>query len=88
MEIEAAARRINRAAEAAAGAMMIMPVLMAAKYHHYRSVLDAAIVEHNADRCEIVVGTRVDGPVLVPFDRRALAVAGVKGHVSHRSPKG
>ena len=79
MEIEAAARRINRAAETAAGAMMIVPALMAATYHHYRSVLDA-IVEHNADRCEIVVGTRVDGPVLAPFDRRALAVAGVKGH--------
>ena len=80
MEIEAAARRINRAAETAAGAVMIVPALMAARYHHYRSVLDAAIVEHNADRCEIVVGTRVDGPVPVPFDRRALAIAGVKGH--------
>ena len=78
MEIEAAARRINRAAETAAGAMMIVPALMAARYHHYRSVLDAAIVEQT--RCEIVVGTRVDGPVLLPFDRRALALAGVKGH--------
>ena len=76
----AVARRINRAAEAAVGAMMIVSALMAARYHHYRSVLDAAIVEHNADRCEIVVGTRLDGPVLVPFDRRAVAVAGVKGH--------
>jgi len=73
----AVARRINRAAEAAVGAMMIVSALMAARY---RSVLDAAIVEHNADRCEIVVGTRLDGPVLVPFDRRAVAVAGVKGH--------
>jgi hypothetical protein len=60
--------------------MMIVPALMAARYHHHRAVLDAAIVEHNAERCEIVVGVRVEGPVLLPFDRRAIALARVKGH--------
>ena len=52
--------------------MIVDPALMAARDHHHRTVLDVAIVEHDADRREIVVGVRIEGPVLVPFDRRAV----------------
>jgi hypothetical protein len=38
-----------------------------------RSVLERAVVHHHADGREVVVGVRVEGPVLVPLDRRPVA---------------
>ena len=53
--------------------MIVNRTLMAARDHHHRTVLDPAIVEHDADRHEIVVGVRIKGPILVPFNRRTIA---------------
>jgi hypothetical protein len=59
---------------------------MAAGYHEHRPVLHIDIVEHDADRRETVVGVRVEGPILVPFDRRAIPgrfhveLAGIEPH--------
>ena len=63
---------------------------MAAGDHHHRAVLEVAIVEHDADRGEIVIGVRIKRPVLVPLDRRAITgrfhveLAGVE---AHRAPQ-
>ena len=47
--------------------------LVAAQHDHHRTVLHVDIVDHDADRGEIFVGVRVERPILVPFDRRAIA---------------
>ena len=48
------------AAEPGVGAVMIPDrASMAARYDHHRAVLGFAIVEHDADRCEIVIGDDV-----------------------------
>ncbi len=45
--------------------------LVAARDDQHRPVLHVDIVEHDADGGEVVVGVRVECPVLVPFHRRA-----------------
>ena len=63
---------------------------MAARQHQHRTVFERAIVEHDPDRRQVVIGMRIEGPILVPFDRRAVAgrlhveLAGVE---PHRAPQ-
>src|SRR6516225_2786420 len=90
-EIEIAARRIDRAAEPAVRAVMVVyRALMAARNHHHRTVPDLAIVEHDAHGSEIVVGVRIKGPVLMPLDRSPVPsrlhveLAGIE---AHRAPE-
>ena len=70
--------------------MVVDRAEMAARDHHHRAVLEVAIVEHDADRGEIVIGVRIKRPILVPFDRRAITsrlhveLAGVE---AHRAPQ-
>ncbi len=46
---------------------------VSARKHHQRPVVGSDIIEHDADRQHIVIGVRIEGPVLMPFDRRAAA---------------
>ena len=72
-EIDARIVGVDRAAESSVGAMMIVDrALMAARDHQHRAVFRGEIVEHDADRGEVVVGMRVERPILVPFDRGAV----------------
>src|SRR5579871_3730121 len=84
-QVKPAGFDVDRAAEACVRAVMVVGrPQMAAGKHHHRSVVRVAAVEHDADRGQIVVGVRVEGPVLVPFDGRPIAgrfhieLAGVK----------
>jgi hypothetical protein len=47
--------------------------LVAARHDHHRTVLHISIVDHDADRGEILVGVRVERQILVPLDRGAIA---------------
>ncbi len=71
-EVERAVVRIDRAAEIPVGVMVVGRALVAARHDHQGAVLGPAIVEHDADRQHVVVGVRVERPVLVPLDRRAV----------------
>src|SRR5215467_3304767 len=69
-QVETASLRVDRAAESPVAPVMVVDgALMAAGYHHHRSVLAVTIVEHDADGGEVVIGVRVERPVLVPLDR-------------------
>ena len=46
---------------------------MAAGNDHQRTVLHLHVVQHHADGGEVVVGVRVERPILVPFHCRAEA---------------
>ena len=48
---------------------------MAAGNDHQRAVLHRHVVEHHADGGEVVVGVRIERPVLMPLHRRAEAGA-------------
>ena len=86
-QVDVAFLRVHRAAEPSVRAVMVVDrPLVAARHDHHRAVLHVDIVEHDADRGEILVGVRVERPILVPFDRRAIAgrlhveLAGVEAH--------
>ena len=68
-------RGIHRAAEDAVGVVVVDRTAMAAGHDHQRAVRHLHVVEHHADRGEVVVGVRIERPVLVPFHRRAEAGA-------------
>jgi hypothetical protein len=51
--------------------MIVYRAQMAAWDHHHRTIIDRAIVEHDADGREIVVGVRIERPVLVPYSTGA-----------------
>jgi hypothetical protein len=53
--------------------MVVDRPLVAARHDHHRTVLHIDIVDHDANRGEILVGVRVERPILVPFDGRAIA---------------
>ena len=53
----------------AVGVVIVRGAAMAARYHQQRAVVARAVVEHHAHREEIVVGVRIEGPVLMPLDR-------------------
>src|SRR6266436_6668104 len=60
---------VHRAAEPSVRAMMVVDrPLVAARHDHHRTVLHVDIVDHDADRGEILVGVRVERPILVPLD--------------------
>ena len=72
-EVEAVARRLHGAAEAAVGAVVVEGrAAVAARQHHQRTVLLGGIVEQHAHGEQVVVGVRIEGPVLVPLHRRAV----------------
>ena len=64
---------IDGAAEAAAGVVVPDGTAVAARHHEQRPVVERAVVEHDPDRQQVVVGVRVERPVLMPLDRRAVA---------------
>ena len=72
-EVRLVPRRVHRAAEIAVGVMVEHRAGMRARHHHQRAVLLRRVVQQHADCEHVVVGVRVEGPVLVPFDGRAVA---------------
>jgi hypothetical protein len=71
-KVEPVARRLHGAAEPAVRAVVVEGgAAVAARQHHHRTVLVGGIVEQHAHGQQVVVGVRIEGPVLVPFDRRA-----------------
>ena len=64
---------IDQAREAAVFAMMIPDLAgMRARRHQHRSVGEVAIVQQHADREHVVIGVRIERPVLMPLHRRAV----------------
>ena len=72
-EIDVASGRIDGAAEAAVGMVVVGRAEVRAGQDHQRAVVHVAVVEVDAGRQHVVVGMRIERPVLVPFDRRAVA---------------
>ncbi len=68
-EVYIAVRRVHRAAEHAIGVVVEGRTLVAARNDHQRAVLHSHVVEHDANRREVVIGMRVERPVLVPLHR-------------------
>ena len=86
-KIEVAALGIDRAAKPPISPMMVIDrPFVAARHDKHRPVLAIDIVEHDANGREIVIGVRIEGPTLVPFDRRAISgrfhveLAGIEPH--------
>ena len=73
VEVDVAGIGVHGAAEAAVGVVIVGRAVVAARDHHQRAVVHVAIVEIDAGRQHVVVGMGIEGPVLVPFDRRAVA---------------
>ena len=72
-DIDLAFGAVYRPKEAAVGVMVEGRAAMRAGQHHQRAVVDVAVVEIDAGRQHVVVGVWIECPVLVPFDRRAVA---------------
>ena len=71
-KVEPVALRLHGAAEEAVGTVMVEGgAAVTARQHHQRPILFGGIVEQHADSQQVVVGVRVEGPVLVPFHRGA-----------------
>ena len=66
-------RRIDGAAETPVGVMVPDGAGMALRHDEERPVLEGAVVEHDADGEQVVVGVGIERPVLMPLDRRAVA---------------
>ena len=64
---------IDGAAEIAVAVMVEDLALVAARNAEQRAVLNGAIVHHHAHGAEVVIGVRVEGPVLVPLDGGTVA---------------
>ena len=73
--VHVAVGRVHGAAEHAIRMVVVDRSAMAARHDHQRAVLHLHVVEHHADRGEVVIAVRIERPVLVPFDRRAEARA-------------
>jgi hypothetical protein len=71
--VEPAARGIHGAAEAASRMMIEGRAVVAARHDHQRAVVEVAVVEIDAGRQDVVIGMGIEGPVLMPFDGRAVA---------------
>ena len=64
---------IDQAGEVAVVAVMVPHLAgMRTRRHQHRPVLKIAIVEQHADREHIVIGVRIECPVLMPLDRRTI----------------
>ena len=70
-EIHIAVRRIHRPTEHAIGMVIERRALVTAGNDHQRPVLNRHVIEHHAHRRQIVVGVRVERPVLMPLHRRS-----------------
>ena len=64
---------IDQAGEAAVFAVMTPDLaVMGARRDQHRPVGEVAIVEQHADGKHVVIGVRIERPVLMPLDRRAV----------------
>ena len=72
-EVDVDLGRVHGAAEHAVAVVVVDRPLVAAGHAQQRAVLDLAIVHHHADGAQIVVGVRIERPVLVPLDRGTVA---------------
>ena len=66
-EVDVGRLGVDRPAERAVRMVLVDGALVAARHAEQRAVLDGAVVHHHADGGEIVIGVRVEGPVLVPL---------------------
>ena len=73
-KVERGAREIDAAAERPVRIVVVVDrPAVAPGEHHHRAVPLVHVVEEDADREHVVIGVRVEGPVLVPLDGRAVA---------------
>ena len=72
-EIDFLAGGIHGAAKIAVGGVVIpCRPLVRAGHHHQRAIFQKGVVQHHAHRQHVVIGMGIEGPVLMPFHRRAM----------------
>jgi len=84
-DIQAGQLRVERTAEIAVGVVVVHRSLVRAWQDHQRPVGLVAVVEQDAGGEDVVVRVGVESPVLVPFDRRAVA-GGLHVHLGAIDP--
>ena len=72
-EVDRGAFEVDAAAERPVRVVVVDRAAVAPGEHHHRAVPVVHVVEEDADREHVVVRVRVEGPVLMPFDGRAVA---------------
>ena len=73
-QVDVAIFRVHRAAEPSVRTMMVVDrPLVAARHDIDMENGPMMVVDHDADRGEILIGVRVKRPILVPLDRCAIA---------------
>ena len=71
-DIETFARDIDGAAERAVAVVIVYRTPVGARQHQQRTVVGIHVVEQDADGQHVLVGVRIERPVLVPLHGRAV----------------
>ena len=62
---------VDRPDEPAGCVMVQYRAAMAARHDHEAAIVEAHVVDHDANREDVIVGMRVESPVLVPLNGAA-----------------
>src|ERR1700722_15286875 len=70
-DVEPRRRGIHRAREIALIVMIVHGTLVRPGNHEHRTVLQRAVLDHDANFEDVVVGVRIERPILMPLHRLA-----------------